>query len=582
MPQRGALHRSVPRLTHPVRLSQGAARGCGVRGPERGRPPGGGGRLRGPPQFHPAGGQPPADHAVCDERGHSRSARRCDHADGSACGLFCFLHLAARRRARGDRGGQRGRRAGDAPGERDGARAGPGRRPVPSLRGRELLFPDRCRGATPGGHRAVRVLSPRGLRPHRCVRRRSGPESGRRAECTPAEAGRADHAHSRSGLPLLRPRLARPGGPHVLSVRLLQATRGVEGRPDHDVAPGRPRPVRRRAGRDGRARSRLVAGAACRRGPGRRLPRRGPGVRCPGGSTPRRALRRGAAAGVPHTALLVRSGLHHRRAGARYREAATAPSRRIGAAVAMTPLLAVASFGYHEVTDHPGTAGFQRPGALPYKHTGEAFTRNLDAIAAASCPPERVTDLDLTRPGRHVLLTFDDGGKSAVPIGDALAARGWKGHFFIVTGLIGSRRLSTAAEIRYLHGCGHVVGSHSDTHPDIFREQPWDRMIEEWRVSRDKLAQLLGAPCRTASVPGGDRSPLVLRSAGAAGLAYLFTSEPVLRPESVGERWILGRFMPKAWTPAARIGELAAFRGDRKSTRLNSSHGYRSYAVFCL
>src|SRR5207302_680738 len=87
----------------------------------------------------------------------------------------------------------------------------------------------------------------------------------------------------------------------------------------------------------------------------------------------------------------------------------------------VVPALFVGSFGYHEVTDHPGTAGFQRPGALPYKHTGEAFTRNLDAIAAASCPPERVTDLDLTRPGRHVLLTFDDGGKSAVPIGDALA-----------------------------------------------------------------------------------------------------------------------------------------------------------------
>jgi len=231
----------------------------------------------------------------------------------------------------------------------------------------------------------------------------------------------------------------------------------------------------------------------------------------------------------------------------------------------MTPPVAVASFGYHEVTDHPGTAGFQRPGALPYKHTGEAFARNLDAIAAASCPPERVTDLDLTRPGRHVLLTFDDGGKSAVPIGDALAARGWKGHFFIVTSLIGSRTFLTGPEIRYLHRCGHVVGSHSDTHPDIFREQPWDRMIEEWRISRDKLADLLGAPCRTASVPGGDSSPLVLRSAGAAGLAYLFTSEPVLRPESVGECWILGRFMPKAWTPAARIRELAAFRGWRRA-----------------
>src|SRR2546429_7394569 len=29
-------------------------------------------------------------------------------------------------------------------------------------------------------------------------------------------------------------------------------------------------------------------------------------------------------------------------------------------------------------------------------------------------------------------------------------------------------------------------------------------------------------------------------------------------------------------------GQLAAAGGDRKSTRLNSSHGYISYAVFCL
>jgi len=239
----------------------------------------------------------------------------------------------------------------------------------------------------------------------------------------------------------------------------------------------------------------------------------------------------------------------------------------------MTPPLAVASFGYHEVTDEPASAGFQRPGALPYKHSRDAFARDLAAIAAGPCPPERVTDVDLTRPGRHVLLTFDDGGKSAVAIGNALAARGWKGHFFIVTGLIGSRTFLTAAEIRDLHAGGHVVGSHSDTHPDIFREQPWDRMIEEWRVSRDKLAQLLGVPCRTASVPGGDSSPLVLRSAAAAGLGYLFTSEPVLRPESVGDCWMLGRFMPKAWTPAVRIGDLAAFRGWRSALLVRQLKG---------
>src|SRR2546422_7395761 len=33
--------------------------------------------------------------------------------------------------------------------------------------------------------------------------------------------------------------------------------------------------------------------------------------------------------------------------------------------------------------------------------------------------------------------------------------------------------------------------------------------------------------------------------------------------------------------PADRL-EIGEARGDRKSTRLNSSHGYISYAVFCL
>src|SRR2546422_7096806 len=34
--------------------------------------------------------------------------------------------------------------------------------------------------------------------------------------------------------------------------------------------------------------------------------------------------------------------------------------------------------------------------------------------------------------------------------------------------------------------------------------------------------------------------------------------------------------------PAGVWGHLSRLSGDRKSTRLNSSHGYISYAVFCL
>src|SRR2546422_8539332 len=42
-----------------------------------------------------------------------------------------------------------------------------------------------------------------------------------------------------------------------------------------------------------------------------------------------------------------------------------------------------------------------------------------------------------------------------------------------------------------------------------------------------------------------------------------------------------GRPLPELRGELHALG-LAAGQGDRKSTRLNSSHGYISYAVFCL
>src|SRR5687768_18152723 len=42
------------------------------------------------------------------------------------------------------------------------------------------------------------------------------------------------------------------------------------------------------------------------------------------------------------------------------------------------------------------------------------------------------------------------------------------------------------------------------------------------------------------------------------------------------------RFTPADRARGLRRGPLPRARGDRKSTRLNSSHGYISYAVFCL
>jgi peptidoglycan/xylan/chitin deacetylase (PgdA/CDA1 family) len=221
----------------------------------------------------------------------------------------------------------------------------------------------------------------------------------------------------------------------------------------------------------------------------------------------------------------------------------------------------IASFAYHEATDDPASTGFQRPGALPYKHTRIAFAQHLAHIAAAPVAPAAVTDVDFAAPGRYLLLTFDDGGKSALYIAEELTRRGWTGHFFIVTSRVGTHGFLRASEIRVIQSLGHVVGSHSHTHPDIFREQSLGEMLSQWHVSADILQQMLGEPCLAASVPGGHISPLVLRSTAIAGFRFVFTCEPVLRATQVAGCWCLGRYLVKTHTPLLRVHELAQFRG---------------------
>src|SRR2546422_7071865 len=55
----------------------------------------------------------------------------------------------------------------------------------------------------------------------------------------------------------------------------------------------------------------------------------------------------------------------------------------------------------------------------------------------------------------------------------------------------------------------------------------------------------------------------------------------ILGLADAGRVWIPGEPSDR-WHAAAGGGLWLAWQQDRKSTRLNSSHGYISYAVFCL
>ena len=224
----------------------------------------------------------------------------------------------------------------------------------------------------------------------------------------------------------------------------------------------------------------------------------------------------------------------------------------------------VVSFLYHEVTDDPSSSGFQRPSALPYKHGIAEFEQNLDAIQDARVPVSRVHELDPGTKEPATLITFDDGGKSNLHSADALEKRGWKGHFFITTSRIGDKTFLSASEIQELHQRGHVIGSHSHNHPDVFYAQTYEEMMREWTDSRDILANVIGEAIHTAAVPGGEMDRRTQLSAQEAGFSFLFTSEPRLHPWQLQSLTCLGRVGPKAGTPIPRVAALARRRGFLK------------------
>jgi peptidoglycan/xylan/chitin deacetylase (PgdA/CDA1 family) len=225
----------------------------------------------------------------------------------------------------------------------------------------------------------------------------------------------------------------------------------------------------------------------------------------------------------------------------------------------------VATFLFHDVTDDPATSGFQRPAAERYKHTRSQFWGQLDAIASESTVIGAVDVLaEETVPvvaDHPSMITFDDGGASALEVARELRERDIVAHFFVTTGRMDDPTFLTPDAVREVHDLGHVVGSHSVTHPDIFRDLTSVEMAHEWDASLEVLSDLLGIGCRWASVPGGDISRQVLDVASRRGIRFLFTSEPTTRPRRHRDCLVIGRHTPRAEDDPAELARMARGEG---------------------
>lgn len=248
---------------------------------------------------------------------------------------------------------------------------------------------------------------------------------------------------------------------------------------------------------------------------------------------------------------------------------------------------------YHDVyVDSPEESGFEGSAAQRYKLPLTDFEGQIRRLGEVlDDPPVLVTGpRDLAARGIPVALTVDDGGLSYHSlVAQRLEARGWRGHCFVTTGWIGQRGFLHKHHLRELHARGHVIGSHSVTHPGRFAACAPEEMLREWRESRATLQDILGAEVITASVPGGYFSVRVAHAAAAAGLTALFTSEPEIRVHEIGGCAVLGRFAIRrgnsldypaklaARAPGARSGAWLAWNG-KKALKALLGPGYAQLA----
>jgi peptidoglycan/xylan/chitin deacetylase (PgdA/CDA1 family) len=226
---------------------------------------------------------------------------------------------------------------------------------------------------------------------------------------------------------------------------------------------------------------------------------------------------------------------------------------------------------YHDVLvdGGPDDSGFAGADALFYKLPETQFHRHLDLIAAVLGvgAPLCLSDPTAgTTADGAVVLTFDDGGASApTRVLPALGQRGWRAHFFVTTDFIGARGFVTSQGLRELHAAGHVVGSHSASHPLRMSCLSHEAMCREWGDSRARLEDLLSASVTAASVPGGYYSRAVATAAAESGIRVLFTSEPRRSVTTVNGITVVGRF---SVTRRTRDGDVVSLASGRHGAAL--------------
>lgn len=185
---------------------------------------------------------------------------------------------------------------------------------------------------------------------------------------------------------------------------------------------------------------------------------------------------------------------------------------------------------YHalEDTDHP--AGAKDKGEQRYVLQTEKFGEQMSYLYRNDYRTyflEELSEMD-TWPGKAVVLTFDDGHVSNYNLAlSILQQYGFKAHFFITTGWIGTPYYLSPMQIKALHYAGMEIGSHGVTHrflTDLTATDVEQELLESMKC----LATILEQQVTSFSAPGGRLSRAIADIARKNSYRIICNSEPIL------------------------------------------------------
>lgn len=171
-------------------------------------------------------------------------------------------------------------------------------------------------------------------------------------------------------------------------------------------------------------------------------------------------------------------------------------------------------------------------GDSQYSISPATFELHLTVLAEGKYVVENFEQL-LTRlrgsnplPSKYVVLSFDDGDKSAQTATEILERYGLKGSFFVTRdrSLTDSKFLSPI-ELRSLRACGAHIGTHGTTHKPLGLMGAEQR-VAELRESKLWLEEILSERVEHMTLPGGFSSDATIEDARCIGYQFIGTSFP--------------------------------------------------------